>query len=221
MSQPPAPIPPPPGPDNDIGKNIVQIIPPGEKEKGEKKEKPGLPPMIQMPLNVIKTIADIYVGVGPLVGVGAKMFGKKIPKELDHFLRAFSEADDPNDPAFARRLQNMIAGEEGEPGQEYDDDGIPLGKGNEPIMTDRMARQAYTWHYDQDMGMREIAKRFADMGTPVSVATVQRYIHDIEIEEAEAKSHRFAGVGRLLGVGVLYVGSVIGIVAIMHFLFGF
>jgi hypothetical protein len=54
-----------------------------------------------------------------------------------------------------------------------------------PVLTEKLALEAYDLHYNKGMSMRTIAEQFTEQGNPCSHATVARYVQIIELEKKQ------------------------------------
>jgi hypothetical protein len=98
---------------------------------------------------------------------------------------------------------------------------VPPDTPGAPVMTDDMAETAYYLSTVKRMGVLQIAQYFTEQGSPVSKATVCRYINDKREQYEEEEIERKRAFTRRLGIGVLVAAlwfiSSVG----LHYLFSF
>lgn len=169
-------------------------------------------------------LAKMYTNYRPIIGLAARMMKQKIPRELDEAMRAVAASGDPE--ALRRLQQEEEQGQNrpaltGPPGSFE----VPPDASGSPVMTEDMAEEAYFLNqprpYGKGMGTAEIAQYFTERGSPVSKATVIRYIDDMkhrfEEEEILAKTARTRRIELAALTVFLWFGSALG----LHYLFDF
>jgi hypothetical protein len=168
------------------------------------------------------SFARLYNQYRPIIGWGAKLAKQKIPKELDDAMRVVAATGDPD---ALRKLQEEQAQEDQAVNMQPNAQGqyeMPQDTPGAPVMTDDMAEEAYYLHHVKHLGTLQIAEYFTSKGSPVSKATVARYIDDkaeqYEEEEEEGKRALKRRLG-LVGVGaVLWFVSAVGLHHLLDFL---
>jgi hypothetical protein len=194
--------PPPPSKDNDLRYG---------EEKG-----------IMVPLKMMAPIAQMYMQFRPFAPLIMKVarVKYKIPPELDDAMEALAAGGD------ARALKKLAESRKEEmenvgpnvpnvyglPGE------VPPDEPGSPVMTDDMAEQAFYMHTQKRMGTLQIAQYFTDRGSPVSKATVARYIDDKRQDYQEMEEEQRQAFKRRVGMAFLtacaWFGSAVG----LHFL---
>jgi hypothetical protein len=161
-------------------------------------QQPQQPPALNFGINPqqLADIAKKYVAYRPVLGWVSPMFGFKIPKELDEMMSMIASGGQPTQDQL-NQVQGMINSPGSAPAQ--------IGVG-EPVMTFKMAKDAYLMHQD-GMGTREIAETFTAQGSPVSHATVARWINDYDEMMQSNKTLKLMRFAKLAGLGVAYVIS--------------
>ena len=198
-------LPPPPSPENDSRQTD-----PGSKGGG-----------ITLSPKLVIDFARLYTQYRPIIGWGAKLAKQKIPKEFDEAMKVVAATGDPD---ALRRLQeegqqaetvNMQKGPTGA----YE---VPPDTPGAPVMTDDMAETAYYLSTVKRWGVLQIAQYFTEKGSPVSKATVCRYIDDKREEYEEEEIARNSAFSRRLQVlalmSVLWFGSAVGLHYLLNFL---
>lgn len=199
-------LPPPPSPEND-----ARARDPGSKSDG-----------ITLSPKIIIDFARLYTQYRPLIGWGATLAKQKIPKEFDEAMKVVAATGDPD---ALRRLQEEEEGK-GEvvnmqktPQGTYE---VPPDTPGAPVMTDDMADTAYYLSTIKHWGVLQIAQYFTEKGSPVSKATVCRYIDDKRQEYEEEEIARKSAFSRRLQVlalmSVLWFGSAVGLHYLLNFL---
>lgn len=143
----------------------------------------------------LQDIARKYTSFRPIIGWIAPMFGFKIPKELDEFMANMASGSAPPTQAQLESMQGLMQGQLPQAPQ-----GIGVG---EPVMTYKMMRDAYLMHQD-GTGTREIAEAFTAQGSPVSHATVARWINEYDDMMHASKALKLIKIGKYAGfIGAL------------------
>jgi len=187
-------LPPPPSPDN-----IMQT-----QQQG------GLPPVIALPLGAVKALAQYYKQFSWVV----KLTGQKVPRELDTALRALADNDSPE---AVQELQRMAGGGTPDPYNIRPVE-IPAPRIGERVLTNDIAQQAWTLHYQHHWTFRQIAEYLTEEGYPVSHTTVSNYISEIDEDIAEEQNSKSAKVKRAFLIGTLIIGPSLATFLIVHFL---
>ena len=187
-------IPPPPSPDN-----IMQ-----SQQQG------GLPPAIALPLGAVKALAKYYKDFSWII----KLTGQKVPRELDVALRALADNDSPE---AVQDLQRLAAGGTPDPYNIRPIE-IPAPRIGERVLTNDIAQQAWTLHYQHHWTFRQIAEYLTEEGYPVSHTTVSNYISEIDEDIAEEQNSKSAKVKRAFLIGTLIIGPSLATFLIVHFL---
>jgi hypothetical protein len=210
-------LPPPPGPDN-------QLRRPAEQQQGEEG--------IMIPFGMLKPLANWYTSLRPLAPFIMRMarIKVKIPPELDEAMAYLAASGNPEmlKRLAAGQQQTMDMERRGPgyyaPPQEYTEGEyeVPPDEPGSPVMTHDMAEEAYFLHTQKHMGSLQIAQHFAQHGSPVSKATVTRYIEDIRQEyEEQEEMHKQATAYRLrIGLALvgLWFASSVGLHYLLNFL---
>jgi hypothetical protein len=186
-------IPPPPSPEN-----IMQ--------------QQQMPPAIALPLNAVKTLARYYKDFHWVIG----LTGQKVPKELDIALRKIAESDNPE---AIQDLQRMTTGQP----SNYDPYNvgpteIPAPRIGERVLTNDIAQQAWTLHYQHHWTFRQIAEYLTEEGYPVSHTTVSNYISEIDEDIEEEHNSRGRRIKQaLFTVGIVAIPA-LAVGLVVHFL---
>lgn len=188
-------IPPPPSPDN-----IMQT-----QQQG------GLPPAIALPLNAVKALAQYYKQFSWVV----KLTGQKVPRELDVALRALADNDSPE---AVQDLQRLASGQQSADPYNIRPVEIPAPRIGERVLTNDIAQQAWTLHYQHHWTFRQIAEYLTEEGYPVSHTTVSNYISEIDEDIAEEQHSRGARLKRAFLIGTLVIGPSLATFLVVHFL---
>lgn len=134
--------------------------------------------------NIVKAFMPYY----PLVKMGARLMGVKIPPELDEFMRSIQSGEPPD----LEKLQAL--GESME------------RKVGEPVLTRSLAEEAYYLHHTEQMGTRQIAEYLTnERDCPCSHATVARWINIIDAEKQASKVGKIYSILKYGGIAVLCV----------------
>jgi len=173
-----------------------------------------------IPADIIQQVARLYTSYRPLIGMGAKMARQKIPKELDEFMAAVSGNADPS------QLQKyMTPGTQQPPPNQWtapeeQGDEVPPNLPGQLVMTRRMTEQAYYLHEKKGMGVRAIAEKFTLEGSPVSAATVARYIREYEEwadEQEELGQHNYKRIALVIAIPALWIVSMFATVFLFKY----
>ncbi len=158
----------------------------------EKKKKEGITFNLDQVTNLIKVFIPYY----PMVKMGARLMGVKIPPEIDEFLDAISKGKPPD----LDKLRLLAESAESKVG--------------DPVMTRQLAEEAYFLHTTEGMGTRAIAEHFTNkLKSPCSHATVARWINLIDQQKRASKVAKvyqvikYAGIAGILALSA-YLGSV-------------
>jgi hypothetical protein len=170
--------------------------------------KPQLPQMIAVPLEIIKTIAEIYGQNRGMARGVARMMGYTIPKELEEFLEGLA-GDNPE------KIQEVI--DKNNP-YNVDQIEIPAPKIGERVLTQDIAQQAWELHYKHHWTFRQIAEYLTGEGYPVSHTTVSNYISEIDEDIDEEQHSKSARVKRALLITAGVVGPSLVTFLLVHFL---
>jgi len=202
--------------------NIEKLPPAPSPENDDKQKKDQQKVTISLNKETVVGWAKMYQEFRPLIGWGAKLAKQKIPKELDEIMKVIAATGDPE---ALKRLQEEEEGK-GEvvnmqkgPTGAYE---VPPDTPGAPVMTDDMADEAYYLSRVKRWGVLQIAQYFTDKGSPVSKATVCRYIDDKREEYEEEEIARKSAFSRRLQVlalmSVLWFGSAVGLHYLLNFL---
>jgi len=187
-------LPPPPSPEN-----IMQI-----QQQGQ------LPAAIALPLGAVKALAKYYKDFSWVV----KLTGQKVPRELDTALRALADNDSPE---AVQDLQRLAGGGTPDPYNIRPVE-IPAPRIGERVLTNDIAQQAWTLHYQHHWTFRQIAEYLTEEGYPVSHTTVSNYISEIDEDIAEEQNSKSAKMKRAFLIGTLIVGPSLATFLVVHFL---
>ena len=187
-------LPPPPSPEN-----IMQT-----QQQGQ------LPAAIALPLGAVKALAKYYKDFSWVV----KLTGQKVPRELDTALRALADNDSPE---AVQDLQRLAGGGTPDPYNIRPVE-IPAPRIGERVLTNDIAQQAWTLHYQHHWTFRQIAEYLTEEGYPVSHTTVSNYISEIDEDIAEEQNSKSAKMKRAFLIGTLIVGPSLATFLIVHFL---
>jgi hypothetical protein len=185
-------IPPPPAPEN-----IMQT-------QGQ------LPAAIALPLNAVKALAKYYKDFSWVI----KLTGQKVPRELDTALRALADNDSPE---AVQDLQRLAGGGTPDPYNIRPVE-IPAPRIGERVLTNDIAQQAWTLHYQHHWTFRQIAEYLTEEGYPVSHTTVSNYISEIDEDIAEEQNSKSAKMKRAFLIGALIIGPSLATFLVVHFL---
>jgi len=97
------------------------------------------------------------------------ILGIDLPPEAHKILMSIAKGEQPNMEEIQALKQNVDR---------------EIG---EPVMTRQLAEEAYYLHEREGMGTREIAEYFTKQGSPMSHATVARYINMVDMEKRASK----------------------------------
>jgi len=187
-------LPPPPSPEN-----IMQT-----QQQGQ------LPAAIALPLGAVKALAKYYKDFSWVV----KLTGQKVPRELDTALRALADNDSPE---AVQDLQRLAGGGTPDPYNIRPVE-IPAPRIGERVLTNDIAQQAWTLHYQHHWTFRQIAEYLTEEGYPVSHTTVSNYISEIDEDIAEEQNSKSAKMKRAFLIGTLIVGPSLATFLVVHFL---
>jgi len=209
-------VPPPPSADNQL-----------TQPQGIQTQKQDQTDGLMIPFGVLKPIASWYCNLRPLAPLIMRMarIKTRIPPELDEAMAALaggnpemlkSLANSQNSMEMQRQGPNMY----GPPGQ-YEQADIPPDEPGSPVMTDDMAEEAYYLHTQKHMGSLAIASYFTNKGSPVSKASVVRYINAKRLEYEEEEEMERQSLRRRIQLtaltATLWFASSVG----LHYLFNF
>lgn len=145
---------------------------------------------LMIPMEQVKKAAQMYMAYKPALRWIAPMIGFKIPKELDQFLTEVATGQ-----ATGQELtENQV--------NEFQNTVDTQPRVGEPVMTFKMAKDAWLMHND-GMGTREIAQEFTRLGSPVSHATVARWINEYDEWASSSKVLKIRRIGKYLGIAGL------------------
>lgn len=187
-------LPPPPAPENTM-------------------QQQQLPPAIALPLNAVKTLAHYYKDFHWVI----KLTGQKVPPELDQALRAIAENDSGSAQGM-QDLQRMAEGQQTRPQYDVGPQEIPAPRIGERVLTQDIAQQAWTLHYQHHWTFRQIAEYLTEEGYPVSHTTVSNYISEIDEDIAEEQNSKSTRVKRVLSMTALVIVPSLATFLIVHFL---
>jgi len=145
---------------------------------------------------LLPTIAQYYVAFSWLLPI----LGLDIPPEADALLRSIASGK-PLTPETIEQLKESTEALKPMVG--------------EPVMTKQLAETAWYLHTKEGMGTREIAEQLTKDGSPVSHATVARWINWID---AEKRTSKVILAVRLIKYGAFIAVWVISLL-IVHFFF--
>lgn len=184
---------------------------------------------VAIPMEMLAPLARWYQQLRPFAPLIMRMarVKYKIPPELDDAMEALAASGNPEAlKRLADRgrqtydLEQTGAGAYGLPGEDRYE--VPPDEPGARVMTDDMAEQAYYLHTVKHMGLMQIAQHFADRGSPVSKATVARYVEDKRQDYEEEEEDRKNAFTRKLRIGALTVaawfGSALGLHLLLNFL---
>jgi hypothetical protein len=169
--------------------------------------------MIAVPLQIMKTIAEIYHQNRGMARGVVRLMGHSIPKELEEFLEGILE----DDPEKIKRTTAMAAGETADP-YNVGPLEIPAPKIGERVLTQNIAQQAWELHYKHHWTFRQIAEYLTGEGYPVSHTTVSNYISEIDEDIEEEQNSKSARVKRALLITAGVVGPTVLTFLLVHFL---
>lgn len=142
---------------------------------------------LMIPMEQVKKAAQMYMAYKPALRWIAPMIGFKIPKELDQFLTEVATGQEKTETEVTE-FQNTV-------------DTQP--RVGEPVMTFKMAKDAWLMHND-GIGTRDIALEFTRLGSPVSHATVARWINEYDEWASSNKVMKVRRIGKWLGIAGLF-----------------
>lgn len=172
-----------------------------EKKKDDKKS-PEMVEKITFTLEQVQKILKQVLPYYPAVKWGARIFGYKIPDEVDEIVESIKKGEPPDMEKLQRLGEQM---------------NVPEPKVGEPVLTRRLAEEAYFLHYGAgQMSTREIAEEFTRRGNPCSHATVARWIGMVENERAMDKVARVRSILKYVAI----IGAMIGSMLVGKFLLG-
>lgn len=187
-----------------------EVIPPPLSPENIMQQQGGLPPAIALPLNAVKALAKYYKDFSWVI----KLTGQKVPHELDTALRALADNDSPEAVQDLQRLASSGAADPYKVGINQ----IPPPRIGERVLTNDIAQQAWTLHYQHHWTFRAIAEYLTEEGYPVSHTTVSNYISEIDEDIAEEQHSRGARLKRAFLIGALIIGPSLATFLIVHFL---
>jgi len=187
-------LPPPPSPEN-----IMQT-----QQQGQ------LPAAIALPLGAVKALAKYYKDFSWVI----KLTGQKVPRELDTALRALADNDSPE---AVQDLQRLAGGGTPDPYNIRPIE-IPAPRIGERVLTNDIAQQAWTLHYQHHWTFRQIAEYLTEEGYPVSHTTVSNYISEIDEDIAEEQNSKSAKMKRAFLIGAVIVVPSLATFLVVHFL---
>jgi len=166
-----------------------------EEQKGD---------ILAIPMKQIQEAAKKYMDYRGMINAIGPLLGFKMPKEIDTMLVTLAQGGDVN----PEQIQQMINNNQMPMTQ-----GVPVGQ---PVMTFKMAKDAWLMHND-GMGTREIAEEFTAQGSPVSHATVARWIN--EYDELMQSNHffKFRAILKTVGLSVGFIIAVLAVHVILNF----
>ena len=186
------------------------LPPPPSAENIMQAQQQGLPAAIALPLGAVKALAKYYKDFSWVI----KLTGQKVPRELDIALRKIAESDNPE---AMEDLQRLAAGGPADPYNVHQTE-IPPPRIGERVLTQDIAQQAWTLHYQHHWTFRAIAEYLTEEGYPVSHTTVSNYISEIDEDIAEEQNSKSAKVKRAFLIGTLIIGPSLATFLIVHFL---
>jgi hypothetical protein len=170
-----------------------------------------LPAAIALPLGAVKALAKYYKDFNWII----KLTGQKVPRELDTALRALADNDSPE---AVQDLQRLASGQQSADPYNIRPVEIPAPRIGERVLTNDIAQQAWTLHYQHHWTFRAIAEYLTEEGYPVSHTTVSNYISEIDEDIAEEQNSKSARLKRMFLIGALIVGPSLATFLIVHFL---
>lgn len=156
----------------------------------EEKKKQAITFNLDQVTNVIKALMPYY----PMVKMGARLMGVKIPPEIDEFLESIQSGKPPD----LEKLRLLAETAETKVG--------------EPVMTRQLAEEAYFLHTNEGMGTRQIADYFTNkLKSPCSHATVARWINLIDMQRRASKIAKIYQVIKYAGfAGIIALSAYLG-----------
>jgi len=186
------------------------LPPPPSAENIMQAQQQGLPAAIALPLGAVKALAKYYKDFSWVI----KLTGQKVPRELDTALRALADNDSPE---AVQDLQRLAGGGTPDPYNIRPVE-IPAPRIGERVLTNDIAQQAWTLHYQHHWTFRQIAEYLTEEGYPVSHTTVSNYISEIDEDIAEEQNSKSAKMKRAFLIGTLIVGPSLATFLVVHFL---
>jgi len=154
----------------------------------EPEKKPVSPDIIKLVTDNLQNIAKLYTQWGWLI----KMAGLKVPPDVDMAIRSIAEGK-PITPEQVEQLKAL--GEKPMIG--------------EPVLTRRLAEEAWSLHYGQGMATRDIAELFTKDGNPCSHSTVARWINMIDMEKQMSKALKLRAIAKYIIIGIAWIISLL------------
>jgi hypothetical protein len=185
-----------------------------------------LPQMISVPLNVIKTIAEAYTQHRGVIRGVVGALGHKIPKEAEDFLAGIVEDNPEKVRGIIEGTQRMATGQQQNPysmnpnADPYNVDQveIPPPVIGQRVLTQDIAQQAWTLHYQHHWTFRQIAEYLTQEGYPVSHTTVSNYISEIDEDIAEEQSSKGRRLKRGFLTAAMLIVPSLATFLVVHFL---
>lgn len=156
----------------------------------EEKKAEGITFNLDQVTNLVKALMPYY----PMVKMGARLMGVKIPPEIDEFLVSI-QSGKPPDLDKLRLLAETAETKVGE-----------------PVMTRQLAEEAYFLHTSEGMGTRAIADHFTNkLKSPCSHATVARWINMIDMQRRASKIGKIYRIAKYAGfAGIIALSAYLG-----------
>lgn len=186
------------------------IPPPPSAENIMHPQQSGLPAMISVPLEAMKTIAQVYSQNKGLANTVARLMGHTVPKGVDDFLIGILE----NDP---QKIQGTVSQPNYDP-YNVEPQEIPQPRIGERVLTQDIAQQAWELHYLKHWTFRDIAEYLTRDGYPVSHTTVSKYISEIDEEIEEERHSKGRRVRQALLTGAVIIVPSLATALVFHFL---